>query len=138
MNPEKIVYLAQIQGVINRMASVTATCKGFTATIFAAVVAIVLSGGDSNRVLALAISLIPVLLFAFYDAYYFAKELQYRDLYSEVLSGEHVVDFDMRVGKVTNKIRSRVVKSISIWLFYILFLVAYLVLFILMSTGVVS
>ena len=100
--------------------------------------AIVLSGGDSNRVLALAISLIPVLLFAFYDAYYFAKELQYRDLYSEVLSGEHVVDFDMRVGKVTNKIRSRVVKSISIWLFYILFLVAYLVLFILMSTGVVS
>ena len=95
MNPEKIAYLAQIQGVINRMASVTATCKGFTATIFAAVVAIVLSGGDSNRVLALAISLIPVLLFAFYDAYTLLKSFSTEISTARYFQESTSVDLDM-------------------------------------------
>lgn len=130
MGPEKIAYLAQIQGVINRMSTASLACKGFIATIFAAVVAIVLSGGDANGVFALAMSLVPVALFAFFDMYYFAKELQYRDVYSEVLADKHEVDFDMRVGKVESRIRSRVVKSISIWPFYLVFLFAYLVVFV--------
>ena len=130
MGPEKIAYLAQIQGVINRMSTAALACKGFIATIFAAVVAIVLSGGNANGVFALAMSLVPVALFAFFDMYYFAKELQYRDVYSEVLADKHEVDFDMRVGKVESRIRSRVVKSISIWPFYLVFLFAYLVVFV--------
>lgn len=130
MGSEKIAYLAQIQGVINRMSTAALACKGFIATIFAAVVAIVLSGGGANGVFALAMSLVPVALFAFFDMYYFAKELQYRDVYSEVLSDKHEVDFDMRVGKVESRIRSRVVKSISIWPFYLVFLFAYLVVFV--------
>lgn len=130
MGPEKIAYLAQIQGVINRMSTAALACKGFIATIFAAVVAIVLSGGDANGVFALAMSLVPVILFAFFDMYYFAKELQYRDVYNEVLADKHEVDFDMRVGKVEGRIRSRVVKSISIWPFYLVFLFAYLVVFV--------
>ena len=130
MGSEKIAYLAQIQGVINRMSTAALACKGFIATIFAAVVAIVLSGGNANGVFALAMSLVPVALFAFFDMYYFAKELQYRDVYSEVLADKHEVDFDMRVGKVESRIRSRVVKSISIWPFYLVFLFAYLVVFV--------
>lgn len=130
MGSEKIAYLAQIQGVINRMSTAALACKGFIATIFAAVVAIVLSGGGANGVFALAMSLVPVALFAFFDMYYFAKELQYRDVYSEVLADKHEVDFDMRVGKVESRIRSRVVKSISIWPFYLVFLFAYLIVFV--------
>lgn len=130
MGPEKIAYLAQIQGVINRMSTAALACKGFIATIFAAVVAIVLSGGNANGAFALAMSLVPVVLFAFFDMYYFAKELQYRDVYNEVLADKHEVDFDMRVGKVESRIRSRVVKSISIWPFYLVFLFAYLVVFV--------
>ena len=130
MRSEKIAYLAQIQGVINRMSTAALACKGFIATIFAAVVAIVLSGGDEDRVFALAMSLVPVVLFAFFDMYYFAKELQYRELYNEVLTDEREVDFDMQVGKVESWIRPRVVKSISIWPFYLVFLFAYLVVFV--------
>ncbi len=138
MSSEKIAYLAQIQGVINRLASAAVTCKGFTATIFAAVVAIVLSGADSNRVLALAMSLLPVVVFAFFDMYYFAKELQYRQLYDAVLSDAHKINFDMRVGKGTSEIRSMVVRSISIWPFYLLFAVAYLGIFVVLLSGLIS
>ena len=134
MDPEieskKIAYLAQIQGVINRMSTAALACKGFIATIFAAVVAIVLSGGGANGVFALAMSLVPVVLFAFFYMYYFAKELQYRELYNEVLADKRKVDFDMRVGKVENRIRLRVAESISIWPFYLVFLFAYLVVFV--------
>lgn len=130
MRPETIAYLAQIQGVINRMSTAALACKGFIATIFAAVVAIVLSGGGADGVIALAMSLVPVVLFAFFDMYYFAKELQYRELYNEVLADKREVDFDMRVGKVESRIRSRVVKSISIWPFYLVFLFAYLIVFV--------
>lgn len=129
MNQGKIAYLAQIQGVINRMSTTALACKGFIATIFAAAVAIVLSGSDANRIFALVMSLVPVVLFAFFDMYYFAKELQYRDYYDEVLADKHEVDFDMRVGKVESGILLRVIKSISIWLFYLVFLIAYLVVF---------
>ena len=135
MGQEKIAYLAQIQGVINRMSTAALACKGFIATIFAAVVAIVLSGGGTNRVFALAMSLVPVVLFAFFDMYYFAKELQYRDFYDEVLADEREVDFDMRVGKIESRIRSRVIKSISIWPFYFVFLLAYLVVFVALIIG---
>ena len=135
MNQKKIAYLAQIQGVINRMSTAALACKGFIATIFAAVVAIVLSSGDSNRVFALAMSLVPVVLFAFFDMYYFAKELQYRDFYDEVLADKREIDFDMRVGKVESRTRSRVIKSISIWPFYLVFLIAYLVVFVVLMVG---
>lgn len=138
MSSEKIAYLAQIQGVINRLASVAVTCKGFTATIFAAVVAIILSGADANRVLALAMSLLPVVVFAFFDMYYFAKELQYRQLYDAVLSDRHEIDFDMCVGKVTSEVRLMVVRSISIWSFYLLFAVAYLGIFVVLLSGLIS
>lgn len=135
VGPEKIAYLAQIQGVINRMSTAALACKGFIATIFAAVVAIVLSSGNANRIFALAMSLVPVVLFAFFDMYYFAKELQYREIYDEVLTDKREVDFNMRVGRVDNQIRSRVIKSISIRPFYLVFLFAYLIVFTVLIVG---
>lgn len=120
------------------MASVAAACKGFTATVFAATVAIILSGGDVNRILALFMSFLPIVVFALFDSYYFAKELQYRDLYNAVLEGIHDIDFDMRVGKMTASIRSRVLKSISILPFYLVFTLAYIGIFVLLFCGCVS
>ena len=80
-------------------------------------------------------SLVPVFLFAFFDMYYFAKELQYRDLYNEVLTDKREVNFDMNAGKIKKEIRLRVFRSISIWPFYLVFLLAYAFVFISMLTG---
>lgn len=138
MSPDKTAYLAQIQGVINRMASVSATCKGFSATMFAGTVAVILSVGDLNRALALVVTVIPVSIFAFYDTYYFIKELQYRDLYGDVLDDVKPADFSMTVGRIGLPLVKRAVKSKSIWLFYLVFVVCYASIAVGLAFGFIS
>lgn len=137
METAKIACLAQIQGVINRMSSISMTCKGFSATMFAGVLAILLSMGNSNNIIVWILTAVPIVAFACFDAYYFSKELQYRDLYYDVLYDEAPVDFNMTVGKVKLTTLGRAIKSKSIYLFYLVFVCCYVVLAILINVGIV-
>ena len=111
-------YLSLIQGVINRMASSSVTIKGFAATIFAGVLAIVVSGHSSEQCLAIAIAIFAIAIAFLFDWYYFYQEKQYRWLYEEVRSGDHPCDFDMESPRY-EKIKKRdALKSFSIWLYY--------------------
>ena len=92
---DQIAYLSLVQGVINRMASSSVTCKGFSATVFAGVLAVAIAAGISSRPVILLVALFVIVLFATFDCYYFYLEKQYRLLYANVLKGEHEVDFEM-------------------------------------------
>ena len=113
-----VAYLQMIQEPIGRMSTASAIFKGFAATIVAGIAA--LSYCEVNT-MVLALSFIPVILFAFLDIYYLKLEKKYRYLYEAVRTGDHAIDFSMQLTKDNKSARSRVwdcILSPSIWLFY--------------------
>ncbi|MEM7404186.1 MAG: hypothetical protein AAF458_02790 [Pseudomonadota bacterium] len=71
-------YLAALQGVVTRMAGNSASCKNWCITLVAGVLVIVLDKGKPEYGL---ISLVPVFVFAYLDAFYLRLERQYRAVY---------------------------------------------------------
>lgn len=130
---EQIAYLGLIEGVINRMASVSATCKGFAITLFAGVLAIVFSASGTAQCLVLGLAACALILLACFDTWYLLLEKRYRTLYERVLEGSHSVDFDLRNPKDTRGVEVSVfdaIKSKAIWLFYVVLIAVYIVLII--------
>ena len=118
MDENKIAYLQMIQEPIGRMSTASAIFKGFAAAIVAGIAA--LSYCDVNTCI-LGLSFVPVLLFALLDIYYLQLEKKYRYLYEQVRTGEHEVDFSMKLSKDKKAAKARIwdcIKSPSIWLFY--------------------
>lgn len=66
------------------MASVSATFKGLSATLFAAIATVVITVGVNNRLIAIVAVWATIALFSIFDWYYFYQEKQYRKLYEEV------------------------------------------------------
>ena len=64
-------HIEMMQGVINRMAENSRSCKLWCVTLVAAVLVLVARTGDPRHAL---IALIPTLLFLFLDSYYLALE----------------------------------------------------------------
>ncbi len=64
-------HLATMQGVINRMAENSRSCKVWCVTLVAAVLVLVARTGEPQHAL---IALVPTLLFLFLDSYYLALE----------------------------------------------------------------
>lgn len=136
MNEGKTEYLQMIQEPISRMSTVSAIFKGFAATIVSGIAA--LSYCDVNTTV-LALSFVPVLLFALLDIYYLKLEKKYRYLYNQVCQGEHPIDFSMELTKDNKVANSRVrdcIKSPSIWLFYPTIIVILIIVYILKLEGV--
>lgn len=75
---ERIAYLSMIQGVISRMANNAFLIKGWSIGLTTAMLA--LAGGTQNELFCL-ISIIPMLLFWWLDAFFFYQEEKYRDIY---------------------------------------------------------
>ena len=118
MKEGKIEYLQMSQEPISRMSTVSAIIKGFAATIVAGISTLTYCEINST---ILALSFLPVLLFALLDIYYLKLEKKYRFLYNKVRTDEHPVDFSMELTKDNKSAESRIVdciKSPSIWLFY--------------------
>ena len=134
---EEIAYLGMIQGVINRMASVSATFKGLSATLFAAVIAVVIATDADNRLISVAVVGLAVALFAFFDWYYLYQEKQYRELYENVLDGQHDCDFDMSPPKYEKVTRLSSLKSFSLWAFYLPIFIMLLVFSLLACFGLI-
>jgi hypothetical protein len=73
-------YLDILQGVISRMASNSANCKSLCITLVSAIAVVITNKERSSYVL---ITLIPVLLFCFLDAYYLGLEQGFRVTYND-------------------------------------------------------
>ena len=120
-SPAVQAHLTMMQGVINRMAENSRSCKVWCVTLVAAVLVLVARTGEPQHAL---IALVPTLLFLFLDSYYlslerafirsqnaFVKklhqgELESTDIYRIVPTGMGL----LLVG--------RCLGSVSIWLFY--------------------
>ncbi len=115
------------QGVIQRMAENSRSCKVWCVTLVSAV--LFLGARTENPELAL-IALIPAGLFLILDAYYLALEHVFRDSYDafvEKLHGGELSRCDIYAVAPTGMGLTRVLGSmgsVSIWLFYPLVAVA--------------
>lgn len=136
MKEGKMEYLQMIQEPIGRMSTASAIFKGFAATIVSGIAA--LSYRDLNSIV-LALSFVPVLLFAMLDIYYLKLEKKYRFLFNQVRSGEHPIDFSMELTKDNTAAKSRIrdcFKSPSVWLFYPAMIGILIVVYVLKVKGV--
>lgn len=123
-SPSVQSYLTILQGVINRMAANSAGCKTWCVALVSAVIVIIV---DKVRPEYVWLSLVPIVLFFFLDAYYLGLERQFRDQYNEFIrkihTGAVVIDdiFIVTPGGGTKVIILETAKSfssISIWPFY--------------------
>ena len=64
-------HIEMMQGVINRMAENSRSCKVWCVTLVAAILVLVARTGEPKHAL---IALVPILLFLFLDSYYLALE----------------------------------------------------------------
>lgn len=85
-SPSVTSYLTILQGVINRMAGNSASCKTWCITLVSAIVVIVADKGKPNYVW---ISVVPIVLFLVLESYYLALERQFRDLYNDFIRKLH-------------------------------------------------
>ena len=104
--------LNMIQGVINRLAGNSFLLKGWTVTLFAALMG--LASADSNRDFAL-IATFVVIVFGTLDAYYLALERSYRQLFVEQAARTDANSWKLSVGGVGRADIVCALRSPSIW-----------------------
>ena len=114
-------HLEIMQGVINRMAENSRSCKVWCVTLVAAILVLVARTGESSHAL---IALVPTLLFLVLDAYYLALERAFRNSYDGFVDRFHQGESSLRDVYVVQPIGMglalvvRSLGSVSIWLFY--------------------
>ena len=101
MDDHKIAYLNIIQSVISRMASNSFLVKGWTITLFSALLALTAS---SSSVRYLQIGFIPLFAFWYLDYFYLSQERLFRKLYEHVIKPESTADFSMDTKPFINSI----------------------------------
>ncbi len=82
-------HLQIMQGVIQRMASNSANCKGWSITLVSAILVVVATTGQPHYAY---LALIPVALFALLDMYYLALERGFRRAYNRFIDKLHAGD----------------------------------------------
>jgi len=126
-------YLNILQNVIGRMATDSAACKTWCITLVSAIVVVVATRGTPDCVW---ISLMPVVLFLFLDAYYLVLERHFRKLYNDFTQDvrEGTVSAEdafviTPISSATQLVSSinAALKSVSIWPFYGMVLLTLLV-----------
>ena len=114
-------HLQIIQGVIQRMATNSTSCKTWCITIVSAILVLI---ADKNRPELALLALVPAFLFLALDAYYLALEKAFRQSYNEFLSKLHENQLSpedlysvLPKGNMSQH-RIKSLKSFSIWGFY--------------------
>ena len=79
-------YLSILQGVIERMAENSRSCKVWCSTLVAAILVLVARTENPDYVL---IALLPAVAFLFLDAYYLALERAFRSSYEVFVGALH-------------------------------------------------
>lgn len=82
-NPAVTAHINLLQGIINRLANNSASCKTWCLTLVGALVSLAGATGVPGIV---TFALVPVVIFGFLDAMYLAQEREYRELYGRILS----------------------------------------------------
>jgi hypothetical protein len=81
-NPAVTAHIGLLQGIINRLANNSSSCKTWCLTLTAAFLSL---AGATSRPRIVAFALVPVFIFGFLDAMYLAQERSYRELYASVV-----------------------------------------------------
>lgn len=124
-------YLSMLQGIINRMAGNSSSCKTWTATLVAAQLALLVGKPIQLHVLWVClIPVLPVLALCFLDCYYLGLEritidIQRDFLKSLSMDSEEYINKLYDVRSLGDKKRQKdeakkAIKSYSIWPFYLL------------------
>lgn len=80
-NPAVIAHINLLQGIINRLANNSSSCKTWCLALTGAFMS--LAGATHNAGIAV-FALVPVVIFGFVDTMYLAQEKAYRDHYDEI------------------------------------------------------
>lgn len=80
------VHVNIMQGVINRMAENSRSCKVWCVTLVAAILVLVARTGEQQHAL---IALVPTGLLWFLDAYYLGLERRFRNSYNDFVAKVH-------------------------------------------------
>jgi hypothetical protein len=80
-NAAVTAHINLLQGLINRLANNSASCKTWCLTLVAAFLSL---AGATRQPQIVAFALIPIVIFGFLDALYLAQERAYRDLYRDL------------------------------------------------------
>jgi hypothetical protein len=126
-NPSVIAHLNILQGIINRLAANSVSCKTWCLTLVGAMVSL----AGATHVPAIAgFTLVPVLIFGFMDTMYLAEEKSYRDLYNSMVSS--IRDRSYKLDRVFEASADRgfgsvtwAIASWSIWPVYVGLIAAY-------------
>ena len=116
-------HVTVMQGVIQRMAEKSRSCKVWCITIVAAIL-VLLSRTESPDYALIAF--IPATLFLVLDTYYLSLEQRFRNSYNEFVGALHkgeLLESDLYVVRPSGPIPRhfwRSLRSFSIWPFYIL------------------
>jgi hypothetical protein len=123
-SPATQSYLGILQGVISRMAANSASSKTWCIALVSAVVVII---ADKEKPDFVWISIIPIVLFFFLDAYYLGLEQQVRELYNGFVRRLHAGEATLEDTFVVRPSEGLVdtlsatgsaAMSISVWPFY--------------------
>lgn len=122
---KKIQYLQMIQEPINRMSSASVIFKGFLVTCISIIC-------NNTNIQLLCLLLIPLFGIFIMDIYYLRMERKFRYLYKCVNKNEHPINFSMNLSNIGAKDAKATVleciKSPSIFIFYTLVLIFYILL----------
>ena len=117
-------HLTMMQGVINRMAENSRSCKVWCVTLVAATLVLVARTGEPQHAL---IALVPTLLFLFLDSYYLALERSFirsQNAFVAKLHGGELESADLYrvvpIGMGWRMVGRCLLGSVSIWPFYLL------------------
>ena len=79
-SPGAIAHINQMQSIITRLATQSASCKTWCLSLISAFIAF---AGATKLPLALWFTLLPIVVFGFLDTMYLAQEKAYRDKHKE-------------------------------------------------------
>jgi hypothetical protein len=92
-NPAVMAHIALLQGIINRLADNSASCKTWCLTLVAALISL---AGATHVPAILTGGLVPIVIFGFVDTMYVAQERAYRELYAcvvdDIRKGTYALD----------------------------------------------
>ena len=114
-------HLTILQGIIQRMADNSRSCKVWCVTLVAATMVLVAQTGEPKHTL---IALIPTMLFLVLDSYYLAQERAFRKSYSMFVDTLHIGELRLvDIYRISSTgmgfgLVLRCLGSVSIWLFY--------------------
>lgn len=114
-SPAVMKHIDMYQGIINRMAGNSASCKQWAIGLASAILVLMAKEG---KIEFSWLIIIPVLLFCFLDAYYLALEKQFRSAYGIFIKKLHdgeLQEDELYCVKTDGKLPKTFIESLSSW-----------------------